>query len=70
MDKGLKWMLLGIFLAVISVWCLLFGGTILGWLSVFLLILAVGCFAGGYSFGQPKNTEPPEYPIENNENNE
>lgn len=67
MNKGLKWMLTGIFLAVASIWCLLFGGAVLGWASVFLLILAIGFFAGGYGYGQQKDAGPPEYPTENNE---
>lgn len=74
MSKELKWMLLGVFLAVVSVWCLLFasGNAVLSYLSVFLLILGVGFFAGGYSGGRPRNAEPPDYQMENIdiENNE
>lgn len=65
MSKGLKWMLMGIFLAVVSVWCLLYGG-VLAAASVFLIILAAGFFMGGYTCGQKKNPYPPEYPMENN----
>ncbi len=66
MRKDLKWMLMGIFLAVASVWCMLWGG-ILTALSVFLIILAAGFFAGGYTYGRPQNSVPPEYPMENHE---
>lgn len=69
MNRELKWMLLGIFLAVVSVWCLLFasGNAVLSWFSVFLVILAVGSFAGGYTGGQPGNKEPPDYPMGNDD---
>lgn len=36
-------------------------------LSVFLIILAAGFFAGGYTYGRPQNSVPPEYPMENHE---
>lgn len=66
MHRDLKWMLMGIFLAVVGVWCALMGGILAG-LSVFVIILAVGFFAGGYAYTHQCNTEPPEYPMENNE---
>lgn len=70
----LKRMLLGIFLAVVSIWCLLFasGNAVLSWFSVFLLILAAGNFAGGYVGNQPGPRKPrekdlPDYPMENDD---
>lgn len=61
MNKGLKWMLLGIFLAVLSVWCLLAGAgdTVFAVASVILPIVAIVCFATGFSFErEPKGENP------------
>lgn len=67
MQWELKWMLLGGFLAIVGLWCLIWGG-VLSVVSVFVMILAVGFFAGGYCGGRPGNgSKPPEYPIEKDE---
>lgn len=54
MNRDLKWMLLGIFLGVAAVWCLVFGSTdsslVLLILGVYVLpLVAVICFGTGFS---------------------
>ncbi len=63
MNKGLKWMLLGIFLAVLSVWCLLAGegDAVFAVVSVILPIVAIVCFATGFSLErEPENPRDKE----------
>lgn len=70
MNRDLKWMLLGIFLGVAAVWCLVFGSadrsTVLLFLGVYVLpLVAVICFGTGFT-GEgdkppPDNSSHAEY---------
>ncbi len=63
MNRGLKSMLLGIFLAVLSVWCLLAGegNAFFTAVSIMLPIVAIVCFAAGFSFErEPENPRDKE----------
>ncbi|MGO5114026.1 hypothetical protein ACTQ33_03195 [Candidatus Avoscillospira sp. LCP25S3_F1] len=62
MKRDLKWMLLGIFLGVSAIWCLLFGrGSVLfGILGGYALpIVAVICFGTGFSGYTVEEEQPP-----------
>lgn len=65
MQKGLKWMLLGIFLALASIWCLLAGTGSVLLLAVgfyILPLLAVISFATGFTCDRDptQNTSVPQ----------
>lgn len=66
MTHNLKMMLLGIFLAALSVWCLLFGqnSVFFGWTSIILILAAIISFTSGFAPGFPNEKDPPEYPNE------
>lgn len=62
MNHNLKWMLLGIFLGVAAIWCLVYGqGEILtSILGVYVLpIVAVICFGTGFSGHAGEDAQPP-----------
>lgn len=70
MIHNLKMMLLGIFLAAASIWCLLFGqnSAFFGWTSIILILAAIISFASGFAPGFPDEKDPPEYPNEKEQN--
>ncbi len=67
MFQRLRWMLLGIFLAILSVWALLTQTVFFMALGFYFLPLAaIACFLGGF-FGNSPEKDPPDYPTEHNE---
>ncbi len=71
MNRELKMMLLGVFLAAVSIWCLLFGqnSAFFGWTSIILILAAIISFTSGFAPNPPGEKDPPDYPNDEKENN-